>query len=363
MPHIFERTALILLAGTALTACAGPSYPIRAPLVQVPMPAPPPASPQRMAAVERAPEVPTVTAPVESRELAALPAARPAAPPEPAPMMAVPPPAVDAAARTRASGASYTVRRGDTLAGIAAKNGTDIETLGRLNGLTRPYRLQPGQVLKLRADAPRRAGGSSGAPREAGETYTVRRGDTLFGIAQKLGTTVSALQEANGLGRGATLMAGRKLRLPGSADAPEAEDEPPSRAATSRRERPAEREEVPPASSSGGGERKVTGRVVNVDVPGPAYRVKSGDNLDRIAGRLETGQAQQAEVALPPPARTDDPGAGLHRQGLYGRPWRHARRHRPAVRHDGGQAARRQRPAPGRLGGAGPQAQAPRGLS
>ena len=38
MPPHFERTALILLAGTALTACASPQYPITAPLVQLPPP-------------------------------------------------------------------------------------------------------------------------------------------------------------------------------------------------------------------------------------------------------------------------------------------------------------------------------------
>jgi hypothetical protein len=39
MTHYFERTALVLLAGTALSACVQPQYPIVAPIVQPP-PAP-----------------------------------------------------------------------------------------------------------------------------------------------------------------------------------------------------------------------------------------------------------------------------------------------------------------------------------
>ena len=60
MPHFFERTALILLAGTALTACASsPRYPVQPPLVQLP----PPAAPARAAparALAAAPPAPAM---------------------------------------------------------------------------------------------------------------------------------------------------------------------------------------------------------------------------------------------------------------------------------------------------------------
>jgi len=321
MKPLFERTALILLAGTALTACTTPRYPIQPPLVQLP---PPAAPPRAVAAAPQtpAPEVPAVTAPVEVVELAPL---RPAAPPPviPAPpprvaeaparqVEAAAPPAEDAFARSRSNrtpAATYTVRRGDTLAEIAGRLGTDVETLAKANGLKRPYRLQPGDVLKnpkAPKAAVRAARPSSGA--EA-QTYTVRRGDTLFAIAQRTGTTVEALRAANGLGRSSSIMPGRKLRLPGGAEPDEraeAVDEDTAlaeRLATTPTRRRAEgpRPEVVEPEPRSPGERvitnrEVTGRVVTIDIPGKAYRVKKGDNLERVANRLDSEVAELARI-------------------------------------------------------------------
>lgn len=51
---------------------------------------------------------------------------------------------------TAASTASrYTVRRGDTLSGIARKHGCSAQTVARVNGLRSPYALRPGQRLSL----------------------------------------------------------------------------------------------------------------------------------------------------------------------------------------------------------------------
>lgn len=44
---------------------------------------------------------------------------------------------------------TYTVKAGDTLAGIGAANGVDWKTIATLNGLSSPYIIYPGQVLKL----------------------------------------------------------------------------------------------------------------------------------------------------------------------------------------------------------------------
>lgn len=48
------------------------------------------------------------------------------------------------------SGASYRVKKGDTLSKIASRNGVTVRQLCRLNGLTTKSKLQPGQRLKLR---------------------------------------------------------------------------------------------------------------------------------------------------------------------------------------------------------------------
>jgi membrane-bound lytic murein transglycosylase D len=48
-----------------------------------------------------------------------------------------------------ATGSRYTVRRGDTLSGIARRHGCSAQTVARVNGLRSPYALRPGQRLSL----------------------------------------------------------------------------------------------------------------------------------------------------------------------------------------------------------------------
>ncbi|MCB0378125.1 MAG: LysM peptidoglycan-binding domain-containing protein [Bdellovibrionales bacterium] len=48
----------------------------------------------------------------------------------------------------------------------------------------------------------------------AGHNYRIQRGDTLSHIAQKFGTSIAALREANDLGRRSTLYPGKKLIIP-----------------------------------------------------------------------------------------------------------------------------------------------------
>lgn len=48
------------------------------------------------------------------------------------------------------SASGYTVARGDTLYSIAFASGMDVRQLAALNGLSQPYVIHPGQVLKLK---------------------------------------------------------------------------------------------------------------------------------------------------------------------------------------------------------------------
>jgi len=311
MTHLFERTALILLAGTALTACGTPRYAVNPPLIALP-PAVAPQPPQvATARPDPMPQAAPTEASVESRQLAPLAPAQPT-PAQPTlaqaaepPRLAFAPPAEDAfaRARSRAPAATYTVKRGDTLAGIADKLGSDVETIAKANGLKRPYRLQPGQVLK-NPKAPKAAKGSTSATgAEAGaKTYTVRSGDTLYAIALRFGTTVDALRDANGLGRNASLLPGRKLKLPGGeveerADAADDEAAPAERPASRRPQAEAPTTQI--EEPSGGRtvtNREVTGRVVEISIPGKAYKVKKGDNLERVANRLDSDVAELARL-------------------------------------------------------------------
>ena len=106
----------------------------------------------------------------------------------------------------------YTVKKGDTLYKIAQANNTTVEELKRLNGLT-TNTLSVGQLLKIP---------SSLLPET---TYTVQRGDSLYSIAAKYNTTVEELKRINGLTTN-ILSIGQVLKLPSneSAESPSVDE-------------------------------------------------------------------------------------------------------------------------------------------
>ena len=103
----------------------------------------------------------------------------------------------------------HTVRRGDTLSGLAQRYGTSVAELRRLNGMSKKSVLQMGRTLKLPAVAVKQP-----SPVRRPAYHTVRRGDTLSGLAQRYGTSVAELRRLNGMSKKSVLQAGRKLKLP-----------------------------------------------------------------------------------------------------------------------------------------------------
>ena len=94
-----------------------------------------------------------------------------------------------------ASGGLYTVKAGDSLYAIAKSNGTTIQNIRLLNGLASNF-IYPGQ--KLVVSTVKKSYSSSGTSASS-DTYTVKAGDSLYVIARKFGTTISAIQQLNGL--------------------------------------------------------------------------------------------------------------------------------------------------------------------
>ena len=99
--------------------------------------------------------------------------------------------------------ATYRVRWGDTLTGIAAAHGTTVSALAAANGLKPSRILLEGTVLNV-------PGGGGG-----GGSYRVQPGDTLSGIAARYGTSAAALARANGLASPDFILAGWTLSISG----------------------------------------------------------------------------------------------------------------------------------------------------
>ena len=106
---------------------------------------------------------------------------------------------------------SYTVRSGDTLGTIASRHGTSVAALVQLNGLKNPNLIRIGQVLKVPA-----GGGSGGstvkAPSGGATTHVVKAGQTLSGIASRYGISAAQIKAANGL-TSDRIYVGQQLRL------------------------------------------------------------------------------------------------------------------------------------------------------
>lgn len=106
-------------------------------------------------------------------------------------------------------GDTYTVKRGDTLWGIAMMHDMSVYDLAKLNGISLNDYIYPGQVLKVKMP-------TDSAP-EDGDIYIVKPGDSLWQIAQhKLGKGWKwyRIAEANNLSAPYIIHAGQRLKIP-----------------------------------------------------------------------------------------------------------------------------------------------------
>lgn len=118
--------------------------------------------------------------------------------------------------------AQYTVLEGDTVIGIATRFGLDWHRVLELNGLDENSLIFPGQTLALAGDpasdpaiapAATSASPASTVP-QSGASYTIRPGDTLYGISARLKVALGDLLAANGLSLSSVIYAGHSLKLP-----------------------------------------------------------------------------------------------------------------------------------------------------
>lgn len=155
---------------------------------------------------------------------------------------------------TEASAASYTVKSGDTLSGIASQYNTTVNQIVSLNQLSNPNLIYVGQVLKLKNSQTTNSSSSSSTAATTAGTYTVKAGDTLSAIASRYSTSSSTLASLNSLSNPNLIYVGQVLKVS-------------SNASTS-------------SSTSSSANSTVT--------TAASYTVKSGDTLSAIAAKYGT---------------------------------------------------------------------------
>ena len=158
--------------------------------------------------------------------------------------------------------ATYVVRAGDTISGIAARHGLDMHAVLKSNGLKINSIIHPGQKIKLGGSAGVAAPDRRTAParqQQPAAVYTVKSGDTLGAIAARHGVSLASVLTANGLSMSSIIHPGQRIKVSGAAStsAPVARPAAPKPAAPK-----------PSTPSSGN-----------------AYVVKPGDTLGAIAAR------------------------------------------------------------------------------
>lgn len=156
---------------------------------------------------------------------------------------------------TEASAASYTVKSGDTLSGIASQYNTTVNQIVSLNQLSNPNLIYVGQVLKLKnSQTTNSSSSSSSTAATTVGTYTVKAGDTLSAIASRYSTSSSTLASLNSLSNPNLIYVGQVLKVS-------------SNASTS-------------SSTSSSANSTVT--------TAASYTVKAGDTLSAIAAKYGT---------------------------------------------------------------------------
>lgn len=106
----------------------------------------------------------------------------------------------------------YVVQRGDTLYSIAERFGTTVEAITAANNIADPSLIITGQKLVIPPEQP--AAGPLPEPISSIRVHPVRPGETLPFLAFRYRTTVQALGELNRLDRLGLLWPGQELTIP-----------------------------------------------------------------------------------------------------------------------------------------------------
>ena len=119
---------------------------------------------------------------------------------------------------------THVVKQGDTLSGIAKRYGVGVDPILQINQLKKTSRLSTGMNLLIPIPLSQEVKPETGAAKKTGDgnpqksrpqqiTYVIKKGDTLWSIANEMGVNIGALSRWNNLHPDRKLVPGTKLKI------------------------------------------------------------------------------------------------------------------------------------------------------
>jgi murein DD-endopeptidase MepM/ murein hydrolase activator NlpD len=163
-----------------------------------------------------------------------------------------------------AANESYTLKKGETLYRISRKFDVPVDVLQRYNGIADPNSLREGTRIRIPP------------------SYTVKKGDTLYSISRQFDVDLDALMDFNGISDSTALRIGTVLYLPGSAAVPAAAEQ-------------GGKSEAAASAAAGSSENAMSGQESGLLWPHPGNRIALSG---RITGTLIYGSLGDAVVSV-----------------------------------------------------------------
>jgi lipoprotein-anchoring transpeptidase ErfK/SrfK len=111
-------------------------------------------------------------------------------------------------------GVVHVVERGENLYRIALRYGTTYQEVAAANGIANPHRIYVGQRLVIHGVQPE----SGEEPAASNQVHIVQRGENLYRIALRYGTNYHSLAAANGIRNPALIFVGQAVVIAGAGD-------------------------------------------------------------------------------------------------------------------------------------------------